>query len=169
MGAKISAAIEQIEAGAARIPGWELKHDSWKLIEPGLDRSYREGRAALRRAQKDRAAESVHEFRKRAKDLWYELRLLAGSWPGLLDASAAEAHELSELLGDHHDLAVLAADLDTRAGVVAEPDAIRALIDRRQDELLDQALALGERLYAEKPDHYRRRLRAYWRAWRRGC
>ena len=165
--AAIAAAIEQIEAGGARIANWKLKHDSWKLIEPGLDRGYREGRKALRRAAKDRDPASVHEFRKRAKDLWYEQRLLAGCWPSLMDESAKQAHQLSELLGDHHDLAVLAEDLDTRVGIVAERDAIRPLIARRQEELLEAALGLGERLYAEKPKHYRRRLRAYWRIWRR--
>lgn len=166
IGASVAAAIDRIEAGGARIPDWKLKHDAWKLIEPGLDRGYREGREALRRAAKDLNPESVHEFRKRAKDLWYELRLLAGCWPGLFEEWAEQAHQLAELLGDHHDLAVLAEDLDGRVGVVAERDAIRVLIERRQEELLAQALGLGERLYAEKPKHYRRRLHAYWRAWR---
>jgi CYTH domain-containing protein/CHAD domain-containing protein len=162
---KVSRAREQIRAGEARISGWPLRHDSWDLIGPGLDRTYREGRKALREAGGERAAERVHEFRKRAKDLWYELRLLAGSWPGLLDETAEQAHELSELLGDHHDLEVLGEDLRTRVGVVADGDAIRALIEARQEELLDQALPLGARLYAEKPKHFRRRLRAYWRLW----
>lgn len=166
MEANISRAVEQIRVGAARISHWQLGGDSWGLIEPGLDRSYRDGREALREASQGRDLDNVHEFRKRAKDLWYELRLLAGSWPGLLDESAAQVHELSELLGDHHDLAVLGEDLDRRVGVVAERDAIRALIEKRQDELLDRALALGERLYAEKPKHFRRRLHAYWRVWR---
>lgn len=163
--ANISEAVEQIGIGAARISDWQLDSDSWGLIEAGLDRTYRDGREALRKASHRRDAGSVHEFRKRAKDLWYELRLLAGSWPGLLDESAAQAHELSELIGDHHDLAVLGEDLGRRVGLVAERDAIRALIERRQDELLDQALVLGERLYAEKPKHFRRRMRAYWRVW----
>lgn len=166
IGEKASAAIERIAGGEARTPGWKLERDEWELIEPGLSRSYRQGRKALRTMRRDRDSGSVHEFRKRVKDLWYELRLLAGSWPGLLDAGAEQAHELSEALGDHHDLALLAEDLDTRAGVVTERDAIKALVEKRQDELLDQALALGERLYAEKPKHFRRRLRAYWRAWR---
>ena len=66
----------------------------------------------------------MHEFRKRAKDLWYLLRLLAGAWPGLLDPSAEQLHELTEMLGDHHDLAVLGEDLGARVGAVAERDAI---------------------------------------------
>jgi CYTH domain-containing protein/CHAD domain-containing protein len=164
--AKASEAVEQIRAGEARISGWQLHSDSWKLIEPGLDRTYRDGRQALRAASEDRGPDRVHDFRKRAKDLWYEQRLLAGTWPGLLDESAAQVHELTELLGDHHDLAVLAEDLGARVGIVAERDAILALIERRQDELLDQALGLGARIYAEKPKHFRRRLHSYWRIWR---
>jgi CYTH domain-containing protein/CHAD domain-containing protein len=166
IGARIDEAAGMIRAGETRISDWRLKRDSWKLIEPGLDRSYRDGRQALRAARQDHGPDRVHELRKRAKDHWYELRLLAGSWPGLLDESAAQVHELTELLGDHHDLAVLGEDLGGRVGVVAERDAIQVLIERRQVELLDQALGLGERIYAEKPKHFRRRLRAYWRIWR---
>ncbi len=168
LAARVAGAVEKIESGAERIPDWRLDGDSWELIEPGLDRTYRDGREALAAAREGRRDVQVHELRKRAKDLWYDLRLLAGSWPGLLDPSAEQAHELSELLGDHHDFAVLAADLGTRVGVVAERDAIAALIARRQEELLDQALALGERIYAEKPKAFRRRLRAYWRISRGG-
>ncbi len=166
--AAIAAAIEQIRVGEARIPDWRLRRGSWELLEPGLDRTYREGREALRALRDDRSAANVHGFRKRAKDLWYELRLLAGAWPALLEPSAEQLHELTELLGSHHDLALLAEDLDTRVGVVTEREAIRALIGRRQEELLEAALALGARVYAEKPKRFRRRLRAYWRVWRAG-
>ena len=165
--AGVGAAIELIEVGGARIPEWPLRHDSWRLIEPGLDRAYRDGRAALRAIRADRDGDdAVHEFRKRAKDLWYLLRLLAGAWPGLLDPSAEQLHELTEMLGDHHDLAVLGEDLDARVGAVAERDAIGILIERRQEELLEAAIELGRRIYSEKPKRFRRRVRGYWRIWR---
>ncbi|HET9185606.1 MAG TPA: hypothetical protein VFN82_05630, partial [Solirubrobacterales bacterium] len=70
-------------------------------------------------------------------------------------------------LGDHHDLAVLRADLRRRNLGEAETAALEAAIDRRQEELASAALPLGRRLYAEPPKAFRRRLRAYWRAWRR--
>ena len=166
MSAKISTAIEQIEAGASRISTWELKHDSWKLIEPGLDRGYREGRAALGRVRRTAAPRASTSFANGPRTSGTSCGCWPAAWPGLLGESAEQTHRLAELLGDHHDLAVLAADLDARVGVVAERDAIGALIERRQDELLDQALGLGERIYAEKPKQFRRRLRAYWRIWR---
>jgi CYTH domain-containing protein/CHAD domain-containing protein len=163
---KLEAAVAAIEDAGEEISGWAIGTDSWQLIEPGLRRSYRDGRKALKRMRADDCAENVHEFRKRVKDLWYLLRLLHDAWPGLLQAGAEEAHELADLLGDHHDLAVLAEDLETRAGLVASRADFEKLIEARQGELIGAALGLGERLYAEKPKHFLRRLRGYWRAWR---
>lgn len=159
-------AVEAIEAAAAGIPDWPLEHDSWALLEPGLTRSYSRGRAALKRTRADGGADNVHELRKRVKDLWYHLRLLQGAWPQQLEPGAEEAHRLADLLGDHHDLAVLAADLRVREGLDASRGKAEALIARRQAELLERALELGVRLYPESPKCFRRRMRAYWRAWR---
>jgi CYTH domain-containing protein/CHAD domain-containing protein len=163
-------AIEQARAAIAEAAGgisaWPIGDDSWRLLEPGVDRSYRDGREALARVRAEGSAENVHELRKRVKDLWYQLRLLHDAWPELLGPSAEQAHALADLLGDHHDLELLTEDLDARAGLVGSREDFRALIGARQAQLLEQALGLGERLYAEKPKHYRRRLRAYWRAWR---
>lgn len=163
---RIERARAAIEAAGGGISHWPIGNDSWRLLEPGLDRSYRDGREAFGRAQTEGSAENVHEFRKRAKDLWYQLRLLHDAWPGLLEPTAEQAHDLADLLGDHHDLAVLAEDLEGRAELAASREDFRGLIEARQAELLEAALELGERLYAEKPKHFRRRLRAYWRAWR---
>ena len=40
---------------------------------------------------------------------------------------------------------------------------LRALIERRQAELLASAVAIGERLYAEKPKAFGKRIKAYWK------
>jgi CYTH domain-containing protein/CHAD domain-containing protein len=163
---KVEAAAAAIAGAGEEISGWPIGSDSWQRIEPGLRRIYRDGRKALGRVRTDGSAQSVHEFRKRAKDLWYQLRLLRGAWSGLLEAAAEEAHELADLLGDHHDLAVLSEDLEARAGLVSLPSDFEKLIEARQAELLGAALGLGERLYAEKPKQFLRRLHGYWRAWR---
>jgi CYTH domain-containing protein/CHAD domain-containing protein len=162
---RIERAGAAIEEGRARIPRWSLREDSWKLIGPGLVRSYRLGRRALKRTRADPSAENVHEWRKRAKDAWYQLRLLRKAWPGPLGEMADQAHDLTDLLGEHHDLAVLAEDLGDRHEVERR-EAFAALIERRQEELVGEAVALGRRLYAEKPKALGRRLEACWEAWR---
>ncbi len=162
---QIAAAIAAIEKGQGKIRQWPLRTDSWALVEPGLSRTYGDGRRAMKRVLADASATNVHEWRKRAKDLWYQLRIVRDAWPELLGETVAQTHELTELLGDHHDLAVLAADLRTRTDL-GDREAFEAAIERRQGELLDAALEIGQRLYAEKPKAFRRRLERYWLAWR---
>lgn len=161
----VAAATVQIEAGLEEIRSWDLEDNSWKTIGPALTRTYRRGRKAMKAAAAGDEAD-FHQWRKRAKDLWYELRLLSDAWPGPLGATAEEAHQLSELLGDHHDLAVLREDLRQRNLGEEESAGLEAAIDHRQEELAAEAFSLGRRLYAERPQDFGRRLRRYWKAWR---
>ncbi len=162
---QIERARLEIAAGRDRIAAWSLGTDSWELLAGGLGRSYRQGRKRMRRTIAEPSAANVHEWRKRAKDVWYQLRLVRGAWPALLDASAEQAHDLADLLGVHHDLAVLGEDLKGRDGIERAGD-FEALAGRRQEELLGEAIELGRRFYAERPKAFDRRLAAYWRAWR---
>ncbi len=160
-------AVAAIEAVAARAPEWRLRAGGWKLLSPGLDTAYREGRDAFAALGDSPSFEDVHALRKRGKDLWYQLRLLRDAWQPVLEPTAEEVHDFTDLLGDHHDLAVLCVDLVGRAEIDAiHRETLRALIEARQDALLDEARAAGERVYAEKPQAFSRRMRAYWRAWR---
>lgn len=153
-------AIEEIEAGLEEIQGWNLKGDSWKMIGPALARTYRHGRKAMKAAEGGSEGD-FHEWRKRAKDLWYELRLFSDIWPGPLEATAKEAHKLTDLLGGHHDLAILSDDLRERQLGEGREGALQAAIDRRQKDLAAEAFPLGRRLYAERPKEFSHRLRLY--------
>jgi CHAD domain-containing protein len=162
---QIARAIDAIKGGQEAIGQWPLRSDSWALVRSGLAKSYRDGRRAMKRALADPAAENVHDWRKRAKDLWYQLRILRDAWPALLGETVDQAHELTDLLGDHHDLAVLADDLRTR-DELGDRSAFENAIEKRQGELLEAARAIGRRLYAEKPKAFKRRIKRYWLAWR---
>jgi CYTH domain-containing protein/CHAD domain-containing protein len=167
-GEQTAAAVTAIEEVAARAPAWWIRHAGWKLVAPGLDTAYGEGREAFAALGDAPGFDAVHDLRKRGKDLWYQVRLLRGAWEPVLEATAEEIHDFTDLLGDHHDLAVLAEDLAERPEVdAAHRETLKKLIEARQDELLGEARALGDRVYAEKPKAFGRRLRAYWRAWRR--
>lgn len=162
---QIAAASLAIGEGCERIRNWSLRADSWALVGPGLATSYRDGRRQTNRVQTKPSVENVHDWRKRAKDLWYQLRVVRDAWPELLGETVDQAHELTDLLGDHHDLSLLADDLRSRPEL-GDPHRFEAAIEKRQEDLLDRALAIGERLYAEKPKAFRRRIKRYWRAWR---
>jgi CHAD domain-containing protein len=141
---------------------------SWSAVGPGLERTYRAGRRARAGAEAGGDPATVHEWRKRAKDAWYHVRLLRDAAPSVLGPLADRFHELSDALGDAHDLVVIAERLRAtpdRFGGRAQVEAARELTDERRAVLERRALAVGARLYAEKPARYAARLGAYWEAW----
>jgi CHAD domain-containing protein len=162
---RLQEAAAAIDAGGATIDDWPLEGDGWKLLAGGIERSYRRGRRRHADVRADPSPEAVHEWRKRVKDLWYQLRLLRESWPEALEGPIGEAHRLADLLGDHHDLSVLADHArGAEWGDDGELATLLAAIGQRQDELLAAAIPLGERLYAEKPGAFAKRLGVYWGA-----
>lgn len=157
-------AIELVAGGRDAIAQWPLEGDSFELIAPGLKRAYRRGCRRLADVDEDPSGERVHEWRKRVKDLWYMQRILVPLWPASLEPFADEAHTLASRLGDHHDLTVLSEDARSRSDCFdgAGLAELLELCRRRQAELLEDALPLGRRLYAEKPKSFVARFGAYW-------
>jgi len=45
-------------------------------------------------------------------------------------------------------------------------ETLVALIDRRREELQQEAFRLGRRLYRDKPKVFTKRIKGYWKAWR---
>jgi CHAD domain-containing protein len=159
--------VEILAAARERVDGWPLEKDGFEALEGGLKRSYRRGRRALRAARREPTDESLHEWRKRAKDLWYHLTILRETWPPVMEALADEAHELSNRLGDDHDLAVLRAWAHEHATALDGMERVHAfeeLVQRRRAELQREAFELGARLYADKPKAFIRRLERWWEA-----
>jgi CHAD domain-containing protein len=160
-------ALRVLGEARGRVDEWPLEQDGFAAIEAGLKRSYRRGRSAYGVVAKNPSVENLHDWRKRVKDLWYHHKLIECAWPGQLKAYGDEAHRLSDHLGDDHDLAVLRAWAQAHpaaAGGLPELHAFNAAVDRRRGELQRDALALGARIYSEKPGAYMRRLRSYWNA-----
>jgi CHAD domain-containing protein len=170
-------ALRGVRAAKQHVAKWKVGDDEFAALKGGLERMHRQGRDALAEATRDPAFEKLHELRKRVKDLWHITQLLEPSWSEELGRSGDELHELSDLLGDDHDLAVLHQTLqgdtggedrngDRGFGPADDLAALAALIGARRRELQDAALKLAERLYAERPKAFVRRLAGYWDAWK---
>ena len=161
-GEAADSASRALRTARRRIGRWPLEHEGFEAVADGFERIYRRGRRDFRTARSQPTTENLHEWRKRVKDLWYHLDLLRNGWPAVMKALASEAHELSDRLGDDHDLAVLLAWAEQHA-----PEAARAFerpVWRRRAELQADAFAIGERLYADKPRRFTRRLERWWNA-----
>lgn len=157
----MAGAAAELAAGRSRIDGLSLEGDDWALLAPGLHRTYRRGRKRLRAVEEEASVSNLHELRKRVKDLWYQLRLIRDADRPMIGALADHAHDLSDHLGDDHDLALLREQVKRRRDAFASPADQRHLlqeIDQRRGELQFAAISLGERIYAEKPKKFRSRL-----------
>jgi CHAD domain-containing protein len=160
--AEVSAGLQ---AALGRVKDWGLHDRGFKTIGPGLERTYRRGRRAMRVALAEPSDENLHEWRKRAKDHWYHVRLLRNVWPKVMDAYRREMRNLTEALGMDHDLALLLPLVRDDPGSFGGDDGARVfveLIHRRRAELQDQARVVGKRIYAEKPRTLVQRFKARW-------
>ncbi|HEU0023947.1 MAG TPA: CHAD domain-containing protein [Thermoleophilaceae bacterium] len=162
-------ALPALDEARRRVRLWAPDGDDFDVVQGGLERGYRRGRQAWRSALADPSAETLHEWRKRAKDLWYHLLILRDAWPPVLEPLADQAHELSDRLGEDHDLALLsdfayahAPDLDGAERV----EELVAVIAPRREELRAEAFDVGARLYADRPGAFSRRMRKLFEAWR---
>ena len=130
-----------------------------RRARPAADLPRRARARAPRRAREGRRRARAHEWRKRVKDLRYAAEILDQR------PLARRADELAELLGEEHDLVVLAGLLP-RAGRAPfkgkrgrrARKALLARIARRRRRLRKRALREGERLYARAPKKFVRRV-----------
>jgi CHAD domain-containing protein len=152
---------------AARLRRLRLQHDSWEVIGPELQRDYGGARRAMRQIGSN--PDGRHKWRKRAKVVRYQLGFLEPLWPPVLKTLESELHRLTDCLGEDHDLALLRAKLleESTFNNPAQRQALLSLIERRRQTLQRNALALGLRIFGEKPHRFSARLRAYWCAWSR--
>jgi CHAD domain-containing protein len=183
-----------------RVAAWRLAdHGGIELVEPGLQRLYRQGRRRRERVAggSGERTRAMHLWRKRVKDLRYAAEMLdrvdeqragggkrkgkqragGGKRKGKrarksgaaarLHGVAARADELGEVLGEEHDLAVLAARVQAEARAArgsARPGTrtrkllLKAIAQRRR-RLRRRALRDGRRLYGRSPKKFVRRVR----------
>ncbi len=143
----------------------------WKIprgfdtIEAGIAATYRQGRSSLRRAHADPTDHRLHEWRKAAKYLWYQMQLVHDAAPSVLGPLVDELDRLAEALGDDHDLAVLVELLERRPdsyGTTDDVAHVRELARHQQRALRERALRAGATIFSE-PDHaFAHRIAKYW-------
>lgn len=159
---------QEIRLAQKRIDQLALPSDKFKIVEKGFHRVYRRGHRAMRKAYRNPDAEKLHDWRKRVKYLRFHIQLLALIWPNMMKALGDELHQLSDLLGDHHDLVVLSAFLNEEH-IVAEPKDGKKpfvkMLTNRQRAFERDSFLLGERLYLSRPADFVFTTRQYWELW----
>jgi CHAD domain-containing protein len=154
-------AIPQLERVEARLLKWPLEGLTWKQICGAVGKIYKRGQRGLAKTIDDPEPENFHAWRKRVKDIWYQLRILQPLNRMVLTEMDRDGEVLGELLGGEHDLNFLWARLETEKGDEALRDELaqlEKLIRKRGKRLRTNALELGRRFYAEPAKAFAKRI-----------
>jgi len=153
--------IPQLESVKSRLMEWQLNGLNWKQICGAVAKIYKRGQRGLSKTIADPVPENFHEWRKRVKDIWYQLRILQPLNRVVLEEMAHDAEVLGELLGCEHDLDFLRSRLEKESGDEALADELarlQKLITKRCKRLRRDALELGRRFYAEPSKAFGKRI-----------
>ena len=154
-------AIPQLERVEARLLNWPLAGLTWKKICIAVCKIYKRGQRGLAKTINHPDPENLHAWRKRVKDLWYQLRILQPLNRAVLTEMAHDADVLGELLGSEHDLTFLWARLEKECGDESLRDELgklEKLIRKRGKRLRTNSLELGRRFYAESAKAFAKRI-----------
>lgn len=147
--------------------GWSIEIESFEDIEPAVMRVSKRGLKGYEKAKKSGSTEDFHEWRKRVKYLRSQLDLLNEIWPEFLECWEDQLHDLSDFLGDDHDLYLLDKLIDEHTDQFSDPESaqlLKSLIQSQRAYLQEDSLLLGKRIYALKPKQFNALLRASWEA-----
>lgn len=159
----VAGALQLLREGRSAIAAITFQERGFAAVQRGLRATYRSGRQAFHAAYAVPEDEAFHEWRKAVQRHWRQMVALEVCWPDAMRSRAAMAKRLSQLLGDDHDLAVLAAfaathmEAETAQTIVAAVRAAQAVIRK-------EAEPLGLQLYCEKPKAFGVRMARYWQA-----
>ncbi len=142
-------AADQLRQARQRVSEVELVENGWKLVESGFEDGYRRARSALKQAFLHLTPEAFHELRKAVKSHQHQLQLFEPVWSDLLEPRRRALADLSELLGHHHDLALLAPNL-RRHGFAD----VAVAAEERSAQIEQEILREARKLLAERPRHF---------------
>jgi hypothetical protein len=154
-GPRIAELRETLESALAAFSAGHPSRLNPTVITGELRKSYRKARRALHHAASTRNATALHEWRKRIKTLKQQLDML-----DLTPRPRRRLGDLGELLGEDHDLWMLAARM--RKARSPGANALSRRISERRQSLQREALRAGERLHRRRTrkfcDRIRRRI-----------
>jgi len=157
-----AAARNSLVTVRARLADAALSAADWTPLGDGIRVIYKSGlRAMPGESARAASSEALHEWRKRVKNYLHALEaIVASGRPSPIRRTISSARRLADVLGEEHDLALLADAL--RASAEHEDRRVGKLLDAIEDRrrrLRRRAIKSGARLYAETPTGMERWLR----------
>ncbi len=137
--------------------------DHTTLGTSGLAATYRHARRQLSRWKKSGRRAHAHDFRKVVKALMFQADFVQPLDPARFETLRERLSDLGHLLGRHHDLVMLDAEiraLDPVGGfTAADQEKILDLLGARLRKLEDRSRKAGRKLFAPSPKKFTASLR----------
>jgi len=148
-----------------RAKDWPLRTEGFAALAPGIKETFRRGRKALQLGRQVPNPENLHALRRRAKELWYQLRLISGISNDVADRYEKEIKKLQDHLGEYQNLEILRRDLAAepeRFGKGSEVDRYLRAAEEFQKELCEKAFSIAHAIYRESPGRFLREIEQSW-------
>ena len=145
-------AAAQVEALEAALP----PAITWDVVAAGVRDVY--GRARDARKQAKRSRRAFHTWRRRSKELTYQLELLAGYAGERVTELARDLDRVTDLQGPAVDLLMLRQLVRAHGAPGDASDQLAGAIEDQLDVLIDEARQAGKDVFARKPRRFARRL-----------
>ncbi|WP_066554326.1 CHAD domain-containing protein [Croceicoccus bisphenolivorans] len=158
----------QLADARQRAKAWKLDDDGWSALGGGVEKVYARAHHAAETVAAEGDEEAYHRLRRQLKYHWYHTRLLEKLDLKQLRKRAKAARKLSELMGHHHDLAILEEKLrasmskgerKTAEMLLVLCSRDRAMLENRSSELIAQLLK-------QSPDALVDDWHGKWKQWR---
>ena len=132
------------------IAAWKFDATSLAALKSGYEVTRTSARKQMYKALEEPTDKRLHDWRKHVKYHNYHTRLLANLYGGKTDTRKDKVDRLQDLLGRHHDFAVLRETVKAGPPAGAGRDTIRALrkrIKQKSRSLENDARDLGQELF----------------------
>lgn len=154
LGESAARAAAQAEALEASLPS-EL---SWETVVDGIREVYDDARRARRKAKDSK--QWFHTWRRRCKELSYQLELVATHAGARLAAIQSEIAGVTDTLGPAVDLVMVREFVDTYGHGLGEGeiDHLKSAIDARLVDLMAETRKGARDTFSQKPRRFAKRL-----------
>lgn len=167
---RMQAATRTCEEALQALEGLALdcgsKKEKAAVVAAGWRRICAQGRRALKAATETGEDAAFHDLRKRVKYHWMHVRLLEAAWPAAMRLRRREAKQVGDLVGDEHNLSLLAAVIAEEpetAGTEADVALLMRLVSDRRSQLRAESIRRAGGLFRDPPKREEKRIALLWR------
>jgi CHAD domain-containing protein len=152
--------LAHLDAARGRLQSWPLQSLTFADLRTVIRHTYREGRRALATYHHHPSPEAFHAWRKRVKELWYQLRMLRHAFSrAKVDRRIKRLDQVGIAAGEAHDFDALRADLKHHPSLWVQAGPVIAEIDACAPDFYREALKKGGKFYRAKPAEFMRGLK----------